>query len=164
MNVIAINLTDSDQTQYLDQVSSILQTNIINLNYNNIDDSINSNSLYTKLCLAALSLENYIIDNTSYNNPNKSYINCLLYWQPDTNNLDKIVIYKDMFIKNWCVIQNQNDPNWIFGNIPTLCKWAGSLHKINTNDFYTREPGLDNCISHALVYAGRIGLNVQGLV
>jgi len=164
MKIIAINLTDSDQTDFISQVAAKLNTEIINLNYNQGDPSLVPDDLYTRMSLGALTLEQYVIDNPDYNSPDKKFVNALMFWEPNINKIDKLLPYVNVFIKNWFMVQDQADPKWIFGNISALTKWAGSLHKVNKNDFYSMEPHLDNQITHTLIYAGRIGLNVQGLI
>lgn len=163
MKIIAVNLTDTEQTNYFNQLSTVFGTEIIPLSYKDIDNDI-TGDLYTKLSLGALSLEQYVIDHPEYNSPNKSFINALMFWEPNLEQVDKLVPYKNLFIKNWFILQEQENPKWIFGNISALTKWAGSLYKINKNDFYFTHPHMVKDFTPSLVYAGRIGINVQGLI
>ena len=164
MKIIAINVTELGQQEYVDKVSNILNTEVICLSYKDIDPSIITDSLYTKLSLGALTLEQYVIDHPNYNTYDKAFVNAFMFWDSSLDKIERLQPYIDVMFKNWFMVQDQLNPKWIFGDIKTLIKWAGSLHKINENDFYYVHPHLKHDFTSSLVYAGRIGLNVQGLV
>jgi hypothetical protein len=164
MKIVSINLTNTDQSDFIHQVSDTLNIEIVDLNYNQGNPEIISDDFYTKLSLGALTLEQYIIDNSEYNTPNKKFFNALIYWEHDINKIDKLIPYVNVFTRNWFLVQDQTNPNWIFGDISALTKWAGSLYKINKDEFYIIDQYLKNNLTSSLVYAGRIGMNVQGLI
>lgn len=164
MKIIAINLTDIDQSNFVIQISKILNYGVVCLSYKDFDATIDTNDLYTKLSLGALTLEQYAIDNKEFATYDKTFINCLMFWNPNIDKVKSIIPYTNLLIKNWLLFDNQNSPNWVFGNVSTCIKWAGSLYKLKQSDFHYTHPHLTNELTPSIVYAGRIGLNVQGVV
>lgn len=127
---------------------------------------------YGKFTEAAFHLEDFIFSQPDYYLyvSDKPFINVFYIWGDySSNKIENLLSYQYSFNKNLVVFPNadanNNNTNWIFGNIISMIKWSSSAFRFNENDFddnskiYTK-----NSVGLPIWYSLRINLDVRCIV
>lgn len=128
-----------------------------------------------RFSLAALTLENYILDDSTYWSCKKDYLSVFyLFGNYSENYLSKLSLFENYLSKNLIVfpsVMGENiEEEWVFGNIIGMIKWSSSLFKIdssmlkdvynngNSSGGYYKE---SDDYKYRLWFASRIGMDVK---
>ena len=121
---------------------------------------------YGNFSKASFALEDLLLSTPEYWSKDKPFINVLLTWGDyRTTGLEHLKNYQNIFDKDLIVFSTKNQtysPNWVFGNIVAITKWAGSLFKVEDNMPTTRDiVTFTTDFNIPMWYATRIGLDVR---
>lgn len=167
MKLITIDIDNSPikSNNFFSDARHILDIELLKLTPVTIDAPTYKYGNFSK---AAFTLEELLLSTPEYWGKNKPFINALLTWGDyRTDGLEHLKQYQDVFDKDLIVFSTTNEtysPNWVFGNIVAITKWAGSLFKVEDNMPTTRDiVGFDSDFKVPIWYATRLGLDVRAV-
>lgn len=167
MKLITIDIDNnpSKSENFFNTAQQILDTELLKLLPASIDGPRYKYGSFTK---AAFALEELLLSTPSYWSKDKPFINVLLTWGDySTEGLEHLTQYQNVFDKDLIVFSTTNEnysPNWVFGNIVAITKWAGSLFKVEDSMPSKRDTsGFISNFSVPIWYATRIGLDVRAV-
>ena len=165
MKLITIDLDNNNSDQFLTIAQELLDIELLKLHSSNISGP---QYKYGKFSKAAFALEELLLSTPSYWSKNKPFINVLLTWGDySVTGLEYLKPYQDVYNKDLIVFSTTNEhyaPNWVFGNIVAVTKWAGSLFKVEDTMPSARDlAGFNTDFKIPIWYATRIGLDVRAV-
>lgn len=167
MKLITIDMDNnpSKSADFFNVAQQILNIELLKLSSAPIEGPRYKYGNFTK---AAFALEELLLSTPSYWSKDKPFINVLLTWGDyNTEGLDHLVQYQNIYDKDLIIFSTTNEnysPNWVFGNIVAVTKWAGSLFKVEDSMPSKRDTsGFTSNFSIPIWYATRIGLDVRAV-
>jgi hypothetical protein len=166
MKLIVIDIDNKvESNKFLDATQEILNIDLLKLDTANISGP---NYKYGSFSKAAFALEDLLLSTPDYWSKNKPFINVLITWGDyNATGLENLKPYQNVYNKDLIVFSTTNEnytPNWIFGNIVAITKWAGSLFKVEDTMPSKRDiEGFNSNFNVPIWYATRIGLDVRAV-
>lgn len=166
MKLIVIDIDNkAESNKFFEEAREILSIDLLKLAPYVLAKQSYKYGNFTK---AAFALEDLILSTPEYWSKNKPFINVLLTWGDySTVGLENLKSYQNVYNKNLIVFSTTGErykPNWVFGNIVAVTKWAGSLFKV-TDDMPSKRDidGFNSNFNVPIWYATRIGLDVRAV-
>lgn len=171
-------LIDFDQNQarindFSLSINKLFNKEVISIPLLNIKNDVK----YFSKCfsLAALTLENFILNDSTYWSYRKDYLSVFyLFGNYSENYLSKLRLFENYVSKNLIIFPSVKGENleeeWIFGNIIGMIKWSSSLFKIDNSmlkDIYNNGNSSGGYYKefdeykYRLWFASRIGMDVK---
>jgi hypothetical protein len=166
MKLLAIDIdNNTESSKFFNTAQNILNIELLKLPPSNIEGNLYKYGSFSK---AAFALEDLVLATPEYWSKNKPFINVLITWGDyNTSGLENLKSYQSVYNKDLIVFSTtaeRYEPNWVFGNIVAVTKWAGSLFKV-TDDMPSKRDitGFNSNFNVPIWYATRIGLDVRAV-